>query len=108
VFNEPPDGSLLARGVDGLVLTEWKVAHDAAGATRGFQAARAQADLYKQGPLAGIELTGYRYLIVVSLKELPLGSVLADDTASKGVVYRHINLVIQPSVPSKAAKPSSR
>ena len=57
VFNEPPDDLLLMRGIDGLVLTEWKVAHDAKSAAKGFREARTQADLYKQGALAGIELT---------------------------------------------------
>ena len=108
VFNEPPDDSLLARGVEGLVLTEWKVANDAPSATKGFREARAQADLYKQGALAGIELTGYRYLIVVSLRELPDNSIPPDDTTNTGVVYRHINIVVQPAVPSKAAKKISR
>ena len=70
VFAEPPDESLLFRSVEGLVLTEWKVA-DAANAIARFKEARNQADLYKKGPLAGIELTGYRYLVVVSRKALP-------------------------------------
>jgi hypothetical protein len=61
VFREPPEDSLLTRGVEGLVLTEWKVA-TAQNAADRFAEARAQADLYKQGALAGVELTGYRYL----------------------------------------------
>ena len=54
VFNEPPDDLLLTRGVDGLVLTEWKVA-DEKNAKKKFHEARTQADRYKQGALAGIE-----------------------------------------------------
>lgn len=108
VFNEPPDDSLLTRGVEGLVLTEWKVASDAKSAAEAFRTARAQADLYRQGPLAGLELTGYRYLIAVSLEELPSGSIPPDDATSTGIVYRHVNIAVQPSVPSKAAKKASR
>ena len=106
VFNEPPDDLLLMRGVDGLVLTEWKVAHDAKSAAKGFREARTQADLYKQGALAGIELTQYRYLIVVSLKELP--SIPPDESTDKSVVYRHINIAVQPALPSKAAKKANK
>jgi hypothetical protein len=108
VFNEPPDTSLLMRGVEGLVLTEWKVADDATSAAEGFRMARTQGDLYKQGALADIELTRYRYLIVVSLKELPLNSIPPDDSTSAGIIYRHINIVVQPAVPSKAAEKLAR
>jgi hypothetical protein len=106
VFSEPPDESLLFRSVEGLVLTEWKVA-DAKNSVTRFDEARKQADLYKQGPLAGIELTSYRFLIAVSLKALPKNCIPADDISSAGVIYRHVNIVIEPEVPSKAAKKSA-
>jgi hypothetical protein len=101
VFHEPPNNSLLTRGVEGKVLTEWKVA-SASNATAQFRAARSQADRYKKGALAGAELAGYRYLIAVSLDELP--TVPVDDTTAEGVTYWHINVVVRPTVPSKAAK----
>jgi hypothetical protein len=104
VFNEPPDETLLRRGVEGLVLTEWKVAVDGKTAERGFAQARSQADLYKQGPLAGIELMGYRYLIVVSPNEIPRKSIPPDDVTKTGIVYRHVNIVVRPASPSGAAK----
>lgn len=103
VFSEPPDESLLFRSVEGLVLTEWKVA-DAANAAARFKEARIQADLYKAGPLAGLELTGYRYLVAVSLKALPSASIPRDDISASGITYRHVNIVLEPEVPSKAAK----
>lgn len=103
VFSEPPDESLLFRSVEGLVLTEWKVA-DAKSASARFCEARKQADLYKQGPLAGVELTGYRYLIVVSLKALPRTSIPDDELSPDGITYRHVNIVTEPDVPSKASK----
>jgi hypothetical protein len=43
VFSEPSDESFLFRGVEGLVLTEWKVATDANALAR-FKAAQKQAD----------------------------------------------------------------
>lgn len=102
VFAELRDESLLSRSVDGLVLTEWKVA-TAENAAQRFDVARKQADRYRQGPLAGSELTGYRYLIVVSEKQLPEHTVPADDV-SDGVTYRCINIAVAPEVPSISAK----
>jgi hypothetical protein len=72
--------------------------------TRKFQEARTQADLYRDGALAGIELAGYRYLIGVSKRELSAAAVPADLTNSAGVIYRHINIVIEQTVPSHAAR----
>lgn len=103
VFAEPPEESLLTRGVDGLVLTEWKVA-TAHNAEKQFAEARRQAELYKQGALAGVELTGYRYLVAVSVENLPSISIPSDKVTPEGIVYRHINIVVQPAVPSRAAR----
>jgi hypothetical protein len=64
------DASILTRGVEGLVLTEWKVADDATSAAKGF-------------------------------------AKLGLRPTSAGVVYRHINIVVQPAVPSKAARGTS-
>ena len=55
MYGELPDDTLLTRSVEGLVLTEWKLANDAKSAKEGFNVARVQADRYSQGPLAGIE-----------------------------------------------------
>jgi hypothetical protein len=101
VFPEPRDQSILERNVEGFVLTEWKKATTAKEAADKIAEARQQADLYVGGPLAGIELTGYRYLIVVSENEL---TIPADDNTSGGVVYRHINIVVNADVPSRAAR----
>jgi hypothetical protein len=102
VFGEAPEYSEVTRAVEGLVLTEWKVAKDGVEAAKKFVDARNQSNLYKDGALAGIELRGYRYLIVVSLSEIPKANIPADLTIS-GVTYRHVNIVVQPVVPSKAA-----
>lgn len=73
-------------------------------ASARFKEARTQADMYNEGPLAGIELAGYRYLVVVSQTVLPHTAIPGDTTSASGITYRHVNVVIEPEVPSKAAK----
>jgi hypothetical protein len=102
VFPEPPDEAVLSRSVDGLVLTEWKKAATTGDAAAKLAQARDQAKRYRHGPLAGLELTGYRYLVVVSERELL--NVSGDGPNDGGVVYRHVNIVVNPVVPSKAAR----
>jgi hypothetical protein len=72
VYSEPPSLELLERSSAALVLTEWKVAADAKVAQKRFTEARKQAELYRQGPLAAVELTSYRYAIVVTKKQVPI------------------------------------
>jgi hypothetical protein len=84
-----------------MVLTEWKVAKDAKSAITAVRVARKQADLYSQG-LAGLELRSHRYIIVVTPKELPFGTLGSDDRTASG--DRHVNIVIEPEVPSKVAR----
>jgi hypothetical protein len=103
VFNEPPPDVMLAQAVEGMVLTEWKVAKDAKDAILAVRAARIQADQYSQGALAGLELRSHRYIIVMTLKELPPGTLGPDDRTPAGIIYRHINIVIEPGVPSKVS-----
>jgi hypothetical protein len=102
VSPEPIEASVTQRGIEGLVLTEWKVADERNAASR-FDEARNQAELYQQGPLIGSELTGYRYAIAVSLTDLPKG-VVPDDMVIRDVVYRHINIAIAPRRPSVQAR----
>jgi hypothetical protein len=98
VFPEPLDLTA-ARGALGLVLTEWKTAGDGNAAQR-FDEARRQADLYKRGPLAGTELTAYRYAIVVSREEVDV----PEDINSDGTIYRHVNIAVAPRRPSRQAR----
>jgi hypothetical protein len=72
-------------------------------AITAVRVARKQADLYSQG-LAGLELRSHRYIIVVTPKELPFGTLGSDDRTASGVIYRHVNIVIEPEVPSKVAR----
>jgi hypothetical protein len=84
------------------VLTEWKLA-DAKNGVERFEEGRTQAKLYKEGPLVAIELTAYRYVVAVSLEDLPHGSI-PDDFLVGGLVYRHSNIAIEPKSPSKRAR----
>ena len=98
VFQEPA-GDLTdeQRYVDGFVLTEWKKAALEADGEQRFEEARAQAQRYAQGALAGSELTAYRYAIVVSRRQVSL----PEDLSADGVVYRHINIAVDPLTPSQ-------
>ena len=86
------------RYVEGIVLTEWKKANSQEDAVNRFEDARNQAHRYAEGVLAGNELTAYRYAVVVTRKQVPL----PDDLTVGGVVYRHINLAVEPLTPSRA------
>lgn len=90
----------LARAVEGLVLTEWKVVRDEKDAEKIAKQARAQAQLYTQGGLAGIALEAVRYVVLVSEKALPP----IDDVALNGCIYRHINIAVSPDTPSVQSK----
>ena len=99
VFQEPVEDLTDEQGyADGIVLTEWKKAPEATDAEESFCKARAQAKLYALGALAGSELTGYRYAVVVSRKQV----VVPADVVEDGVIYRHINIVVEPVTPSRA------
>lgn len=99
VFQEPVvDLAVAERSAEGLVLTEWKKAGPQDNPVERFEEARLQARRYAQDALAGIELSGSRYLVVVTRREV----VVPDDLSEGGVVYRHINIPVEPHVPSRA------
>jgi hypothetical protein len=102
VFNERLAETYSERGVEGLVLTEWKISDEKSGAKRSREA-RHQAERYQSGPLLGTELTGYRYAVVVSLNELPRADI-PDDFPMGDVVYRHVNIALNPRTPSKFSR----
>jgi hypothetical protein len=86
---------------DGLVLTEWKSVHEDQKSIAAYEAARSQARKYKEGPLAATELRGYRYAIVVSDHQVPV----PPDVLQGEVVYRHVNIAVNPRVPSDVRAP---
>lgn len=99
VFQEPVvDLAVAQRSSEGLVLTEWKKASLPDDPLQKFEDARAQARRYAQGALAGIELTSTRYVVVVSRRQIEV----PDDLNEAGVMYRHVNIPVEPEVPSRA------
>jgi hypothetical protein len=82
---------------EGLVLTEWKKAAEGKDIERQFSAARSQANRYASGSLGGIELSQYRYLVVISKDFGPR----VPNSTTDGVTYRHINIAVDPSPPSR-------
>lgn len=100
VFAEPVDGDGAARVADALVLTEWKLVREPAEAEAKARQARDQACLYRTGVLGGIELDGYRYVVLVSRERL---GVMPGDIVEGGVTTRHVNIAVAPSAPSRAA-----
>ena len=82
----------------GMVLTEWKRSNDKPDVA--FGAAKQQAALYSGGVLAGVELASHRYLVVVTKRQIVPPADISDGT----VIYRHINVAVEPEDPSAAAK----
>jgi uncharacterized protein (DUF1800 family) len=97
---QQPAGELFSeqRYADGFVLTEWKVASSDDEAKSQFAAARAQAKRYAQGVLAGSELSTFRYAVVVSSRHINVPA----DVLEGAVIYRHINIAVDPETPSRA------
>lgn len=96
VFQEQPFNEAQPN-VDGLILTEWKKANPEDNVENKFKEARTQAKLYTQGVLAGNELAHYRYAIVVSATQRKL----PEDVREGDIIYRHINIAVNPLTPSK-------
>jgi hypothetical protein len=99
VFNEPIEARDVARVADAMVLTEWKLIRQPGEAKNKAKVARYQSTRYQSGVLGGIELTDYRYIVLVSedwLDNMP-------DAIENGITNRHINIAVSPSMPSRAA-----
>ena len=87
----------IKRGSDGLVLTEWKRLKEGDDPANQFESARKQAEEYATGILRDIILRKYRYAVLVSQKAV----AVPDDKEIGNVIYRHINVVVQPTAASK-------
>ncbi len=83
---------------EGLVLTEWKLLHKEKP-EKILAKALTQAKAYKSGHLGGTELHEVRYIVLVSEKQqsMPI------DVVDGGIVYRYINISVDPYTLSKAA-----
>jgi len=98
VFQEPAGDFVAAqRYADGLVLTEWKKAVKESESSQRFHEARLQARRYAQGPLGATELSGYRYTVVVSRRQV----ATPEDLREGEIVYRHVNVAVDPRTPSQ-------
>jgi hypothetical protein len=97
VFNEPiVESSSVERTAEALVLTEWKRVLTPTETERMASAARKQAARYTVGALGGVELAGYRFIILVSKEHL----TLPEDCLENGVKYHHVNVAVDPKPPS--------
>jgi hypothetical protein len=85
---------------EALILTEWKLVNNIAEQERKAEQARKQASRYASSVLAGIELRQYRYLVLVSKDWLPG----IPDIQEGDILYRHINIAVDPQTPSRAAR----
>lgn len=97
IFAEPIDRAAVLSAAEALVLTEWKLVRQESQATSQADQAHRQASRYARGVLGGLELNGYRYLVLVSKDFLDL----PDDFTEDNVRYRHINIAVAPKSPSK-------
>jgi hypothetical protein len=98
VFNEPIlESSSVERAAEALVLTEWKRVVSPTETEAMASDARKQAARYTVGALGGVELTSYRFIVLVSKDTLTLPA----DHSENSVVYRHVNVAVNPKPPSK-------
>jgi len=98
ILNEALDNSTeIESTASGLVLTEWKVVHNENEIDDKMRKGKAQAKRYGHGILGGFELKDYRYIVIVSGKHIDLKKEEIED----GIIYRYINIAVNPSVPSK-------
>lgn len=97
VYQQPAGDLHNEQGLaDGFILTEWKKATPGNVGAK-VTAARSQAKRYAVGGLGGIELAGWRYLVVLSERTI----AMPDDVRENDFAYRHINIAVDPEVPSR-------
>jgi hypothetical protein len=87
-----------------FILTEWKVAQSVAEAEQRAGEARAQTRRYSKGSLAATEIQSTRYIVLVSNDRV----VVPRDALEDDVTYRHVNIAVNPSPPSAAARAEER
>jgi len=103
ILDEPlPDSSIIEKASTALVLTEWKIVKNSNELDDKIEEALKQTKLYVTGVLGGIELTNYRYLVMVSEKSTKMPFDFTEGT----IAYRHINIPVNPDTPSIEAKKS--
>ena len=99
VLPEPiREPSSIERTAEALVLTEWKRVLSPSETEVMAGDARKQAARYTVGALGGVELARYRFIVLVSKETL----MLPEDRLENEIVYRHINIAVEPRSPSKS------
>jgi hypothetical protein len=99
VFNDPIlQSTPIERTAEALVLTEWKRVLSPNKTATMAGKAREQAARYTVGALGGVELAGCRFIVLVSEETLKL----PEDRLENGLVYRHVNIAVDPKPPSKS------
>ena len=83
--------------VEGLILTEWRICREGDDPAQRFAEARAQCEQYGRGVLSAKELASCRYAVVVSTHHVPE----PDDEVVGNVTYRHVNITVGSTPPSK-------
>lgn len=102
ILNEPlPSTSLIESAAETLVLTEWKLVKSKAELLNKIQEAKKQSEIYKSDVLGGIEIRNYRYLVMVSENRLDMPDDRVEGTT---IIYRHINIAVNPMNPSEEAR----
>ena len=109
VFGEPLDVVRAAQTSEGMVLTEWKVAHADNEIAAAFEEARRQVDLYKTGGSLQTRSARWAGTIWVSISRCRHGDECATryhsaTSPADGVVYQPINIAISPLTPSAQAR----
>lgn len=101
ILGEPlPSATVIEGTADTLVLTEWKLVKSINMLPSKIQEAQKQAEIYGTDVFGGIELRNYRYLIMVSESRLEMPV----DSIKDGTTYRHINIAVDPGLPSEESK----
>ena len=99
VLSQPIVNEEVFQVAEGLELTEWKKVSATREVSKQAASARKQAAHHAAEPLAGLELTAYIYIVLVSegrIEEL-------ENVVENGVTYRHINIAVKPEAPSIGA-----
>lgn len=101
ILSEPlPIEAIIESVADTLVLTEWKLVKPAGELNKKIHEAQKQAEIYRLDVLGGVEIRKYRYLVMVSEERLKM----PDDNIKDGIIYRHINIAVNPGSPSQESK----
>ena len=101
ILKEPlSPASTIESTADALVLTEWKVVKSTEKLHCKIEEALKQAKRYSSGILGAVEIANYRYLVMVSKATLQM----PENRIEGIIVYRHINIAVNPATPSVEAR----